>query len=169
MANNKYRLWLERFGLEYLRRLAEQNLSEEEIALRSGLELPTFRLWKRKYPDFAEALNLGREESDFGVIHALYKKATGHNVSLKKTYKLKRVEYDPDTGKKLREFEELATGVDETYVPADLSAEKFWLKNRQPNRWSEGEKTAENEEREEGGVVVIPQADKLDAKPEDSE
>ena len=101
---------------------------------------------------------------NFTHIKALYKKATGFNVGLKKTYKLKRVEYDPDTGKKLREFEELATGVDETYVPGDLNAEKFWLKSRQPDLWSEQAVAAEAEEAGECGVVEIPRADMLGDK-----
>ena len=157
----KYPLWRERFGLEYLRKLAEEGLPDEEIAARCGLELSLFRRWKKRISEFGEALQLGRAESDFHVVKALYNKATGFNVGLRKTYKLKRVEYDPDTGKKLREFEELATGLDETFVPGDLNAEKFWLKNRQPDRWCEQGERVEAEETTECGVVEIPQADTL--------
>lgn len=158
---DEYKLWLERFGLESVRKLAEEGFSDEEIAARSGLELSVYREWIKKNPDFAEAVDLGKSNSDFYVIKALYKKATGFNVGLKKTYKLKRVEYDPETGKKLREFEELATGVDETYVPGDLNAEKFWLKSRQPDRWSEQAERAESEESGQFGVVEIPNADSI--------
>ena len=160
-AITRYPLWRERFGLEYLRKLAEEGMPDEEIAARCGLELSLFRRWKKRIPEFAEALQLGKAESDFNVVKALYNKATGFNVGLKKTYKLKRVEYDPDTGKKLREFEELATGLDETFVPGDLNAEKFWLKSRQPDRWSEQAEKIESEEVTECGVVEIPPADAL--------
>ena len=122
MATNRYFLWLERFGLEELRRLAEDGYSEEEIAARCGLKPSVFNVWKKKFPEFAEAIMLGRKESDLGVVKSLYKRATGYNVALKKTYKLKRVDFDPDTGKKIREYEELATGIDESHVPADLKA-----------------------------------------------
>mgnify|MGYP002520258083 CR=1 FL=1 len=113
------------------------------------------------YPEFAEALALGRSGADYEIIRALYKKATGYNVAVNKTYKLKRVDYDPDTGKKLREYEELATGVDETYVPGDLRAETFWLKNRQSDRWSDRPEKEDGDGDSEGGIVVIPEADML--------
>ena len=160
MARTKYERWLEAHGLERIRRLADEGLSDDEIAVACGIELPTFRLWKRKYPDFAEALGLGKAGADYDIVKALYKKATGYNVAVDKTYKLKRVEFDPETGKKIREYEELATGVDTTHIPADLRAEMFWLKNRQPERWSErAEKEADGEG---GGVIEIPEADSID-------
>ncbi len=163
MRENKYELWSERYGVEELRRLAEEGLTDDEISIRVSLEVSVFRLWRRKYPDFDEAIRLGRSESDYSVIRALHRKATGFNVGLKKTFKLKRIEFDPETGKKLREYEELATGVDETYVPADLNAEKFWLKNRQGERWAEQNEKAATEEAEgETGVIQMPVADMLD-------
>ncbi len=163
MATNRYFLWLERFGLEELRRLAEDGYSEEEIAARCGLKPSVFNVWKKKFPEFAEAIMLGRKESDLGVVKSLYKRATGYNVALKKTYKLKRVDFDPDTGKKIREYEELATGIDESHVPADLKAETFWLKNRQGDRWCEGDyRDCGEDEDGMGGVVEMPPADRID-------
>ena len=161
MAKNNYELWLEKCGLEQVRRLAEEGMPLESIASAIGIKTATFRLWLKRYPDLAAAYALGSAESDYGVISALYKKAVGHSVPLKKTYKLKHVEYDPDTGKKLREFEELATGIDETFVPADLNAEKFWLKSRQPDRWGELVDKDCGEDGE-GGIVEIPAADSID-------
>ena len=104
------------------------------------------------------------------MVEALYKKAVGYNVSVAKTYKLKHVDYDPDTGKKIREYEELATGIDEDYIPGDLKAEAFWLKNRQPERWSERPSRLQSDgDGEGGGVVVIPRADSIDDEPDESE
>lgn len=163
MAKNQYEKWLERFGLESVRRLAEEGLSDEEIAMRSALDLRTYRRWMKKNPDFAEAVALGRSGADYAVVKSLYKKAVGYNVAVNKTYKLKRVDYDPDTGKKLREYEELATGVEETHVPADLRAETFWLKNRQADRWSDKPERGERDSDAEGyGLVEIPEADLID-------
>ena len=152
--------WISSFGLERLRLLAEEGCSEEVIAERSGVSIQTFRKWKKQHPEVSDALALGRRDADFRVISALYKKATGFNVELRTTYKLKRVEFDPDTGKKLCEYEELATGIDETYVPADLSAEKFWLENRQGEKWCRviGEGDGDGEH----GVLVMPEADMID-------
>lgn len=167
MAESKYAFFRERVSLETIRRLAEEGFSDEEIAMRCGLELSLLRQWRKKHLEFDEAIRLGRIESDYSVIRALYKKATGFNVGLKKTYKLKRIDFDPETGKKLREYEELATGIDETFVPADLNAEKFWLRNRQSERWHEQTDKGLGEENCEGGILEIPIADMLDEPQED--
>lgn len=163
VAKNKFERWRERFGLEYVRRLAEDGLSDEEIAARSGIELSTYRKWRTVYPQFAAAIELGRTGSDYAVVEALYKKAVGYRVPINKTVKLKRVEYDPETGKKVREYEELAVAVDESYVPPDLRAETFWLKNRQPERWQDKPEGTQDEESDGiWGGVEIPSADMID-------
>ena len=163
MAFSRYREFLEEHGLETVRRLAEDGFSAMEIAERIGIDEKCFVRWKRRHPDFAEAISLGKSAADYEVVRALYKKATGYNVALNKTYKLKKVDYDPDTGKKLREYEEIATGVDETYVPADLRAGTFWLKNRQPDRWRDRpERDVSDSEEEQRGTVELPEADSID-------
>lgn len=163
MAHSKYQIWRERYGLEYLRRLCEEGLPEEEVAARCALTLSVFRRWKREHPEFFAAIELGKSGSDYAVIEAIYKKAIGYSVKLTKKIKLKRVDYDPETGKKLREYEELADATDESYVPPDLKAGTFWLKNRQPERWQDRcEKESDGEENA-GGIVEIPVADMIDA------
>lgn len=164
MARSKYEIWKERFGLEYVRRLAEDGLPEEEIAIRSALTPSIFRRWKKRYPELLAALELGRSGSDFAVVQSLYKRAVGYSVKVSKTVKLKRVDYDPLTGKKLREYEELAPAVDEDYIPPDLRAEMFWLKSRQPERWTESA-TRDGEDVALGGVIEIPTADTIDPEP----
>lgn len=156
----RYRQWCDRFGFEFIRQLAEDGLSDSQIAERCGLSIDTFERWKKKYPKFLDAIEIGRKEADFSVVEALYKKATGYCVKTNKTHKLKCVDYDPTTGKKVKEYEELAVGIDESYIPPDLKAEIFWLKNRQPLRWSE--KGTEGNAEAEIGVVEIPQADMID-------
>ena len=161
--NRKYERFLEEVGLEDLREMSAAGLSNSEIAQRLEIDDRTFRRWRKKHSEFEEAIALGRGNADFKVVSALYKKATGYNVSLNKTFKLKKIDYDPDTGKKVREYEELATGVDETHVPADLRAETFWLKNRRGESWSDRpERQAGDDEDETGGIVEIPAACDID-------
>ena len=168
VAKSKFEHWCERYGLEYVRRLAEDGLPDEEIAIRSGIELSTFRKWRTLYPHFSAAIDLGRTGSDYAVVEALYKKAVGYRVPINKTVKLKRVDYDPDTGKKIREYEELAVAVEEDYIPPDLRAETFWLKNRQPDRWQDkpDSPTGEGEDAL-FGVVEIPPADMIGGSDDD--
>ena len=49
-----------------------------------------------------------------------------------KLFKVKRVEYDDQTGKKLREYEEIVQGTEEVYDSPSTTAQQFWLKNRMP-------------------------------------
>ena len=158
----KYREWCDKYGFDLLRRLAEEGNSDEEIAKKCGLDIEVFTRWKKKYHKFSDAIEIGRFEADFSVESALYRKAIGYNVKTPKTYKLKRVEFDPETGKKIREYEELEVAEDECYVPPDLRAEMFWLKNRQPRRWSEKVIGDADSEDSETGVVEIPEADRID-------
>ena len=156
-----YRRWCEKYGFEILRRLAEEGLSDDEIAERCELEIEVFQRWKKKYSKFCDAIEIGRQEADFSVVEALYKKATGYSVKTNKTHKLKCIDYDPTTGKKVKEYEALAVGVDESYVPPDLKAEIFWLKNRQPHRWKEKDVREADGEDSEVGIIEIPSADAI--------
>lgn len=88
------------------------------------------------------------------VEDSVYKRARGYKVAVKKTYKVKRVEYDPDTGKKMLEREELQTGIDEVHIPADVRASEYWLKNRSPERWSEQGGLPDAEEK--AGIILLP-------------
>ena len=162
-----YRRWCDQYGFEILRRLAEEGNSDAEIAQKCGLSIEVFERWKKKYQKFSDAIEIGRVEADFSVVSALYRKAVGYSVKTPKTYKLKKVDFDPETGKKVREYEELAVGIDESYVAPDLRAEVFWLKNRQPKRWCERGMGDDGGEGAETGVVEIPQADKIDEPDED--
>ncbi len=137
MAQGKYAKWLEEDNLTLLAGWARDGLTDEQIADNIGVGTSTLYEWKSKYPEISEALKKGKEIVDREVENALLKKAKGYTVELKKTFKVKRVEYDPDTGKKLCEREELVTGYDEAHIPADTTAQIFWLKNRRPDVWRE--------------------------------
>ena len=163
MRRTKFEAWSREYGLEFIRELAEDGYTDDEIARRAGLTPREFNVWRHRHKKLRDAIELGRREADFSVVEAVYKRATGYNVSTKKTHKLKRVDFDPVTGKKLREYEELATADDEDYIPPDLRASIFWLKNRQPDRW--GEKGLLTEAGE-GGIVELPRADSIDPVPE---
>lgn len=158
-----YEKWKQEYGLEYLRRFAEDGQTDFEIAESIGIKPAMLRRWKKKYPEVSEAIDLGRIGADFAVVKALYKKATGYKVKVNKTVKLKHSDFDPETGKKIRDYEELATAVDESYVPADIRAGLFWLRSRQPERWDKQESDTGTDF---SGVVEIPEADSIDGDDE---
>ncbi len=87
------------------------------------------------------------------VEDALYRRACGYKVKLKKSFKVKRVDYDSDTGKKISEREDLEAGFEEVHIPADVRVCAYYLNNRDPARWREHPK----EEGELlGGMVAYP-------------
>ena len=134
MAKSKADEWLEKDKLTLLEAWARDGLTDEQIANNMGISRSTLFEWRKNNQDISNALKKGKEVVDIEVENALYKKALGYNVLLKKTFKLKRIEYNDD-GKKIKEYEELVDGYDETHIPADTTAQIFWLKNRNPRKW----------------------------------
>ena len=94
------------------------------------------------------------------VEDALYRRACGYKVKLKKSYKVKTVEYDRDTGKKLAEREDLRDGFEEVHIPADVRVCAYYLNNRSPTRWREH--PAEAVERALDGVVGYPDMESIE-------
>lgn len=78
------------------------------------------------------------------VEDALYRRACGYKVKLKKSFKVKNVEYDRDTGKKIIEREDLKEGFEEVHIPADVRVCAYYLNNRDPSRWQEHPKEGED-------------------------
>ncbi len=93
--------------------------------------------------------------ADAMVERAFLDKCLGSVTSIAKNYKLKRVEYDPVTGKRVREYEELVCARDEVFVPSSTTAQMFWLTNRMGDRWQYRPRGGPSEE-DGGGIIVIP-------------
>ena len=87
------------------------------------------------------------------VENALYRRACGYKVKLKKSFKVKNVEYDRDTGKKVSEREDLKEGFEEVHIPADVRVCAYYLNNRDPGRWREHPK---EEDDVTMGMVAYP-------------
>lgn len=151
-SRGKYQEWLTEEGLAILAGWARNGLTKEEIAHNCGCSLSTLKDWCKKYPSISTAITRAREEADIIVENALFKSTQGYTVRLAKTYKLKRVEFDKETGRKVLEQEYLAEGFEETHVPANERAQEFWLKNRKPDVWRD--KPAEEDKDGDTSVEV---------------
>ena len=81
MAKGKYQYWLTDEGLTLLCGWAKDGLTDEQIAHNCGVSMATFYEWKKKYPDFSEALKNGKEVVDYQVENALYQKALHGDVT----------------------------------------------------------------------------------------
>ena len=105
---------------------AREGMIESDIAKKLGVSITTFEQYKKQYPEFLAALKRGKAPIDFEVESALLKRALGYTYTETK-----------------REIENLDNGVvlvkstTETIkeVVPDVTAQIFWLKNRNPQRW----------------------------------
>ena len=135
MAKSKAEKWLEPDGLLRIEGWARDGLTEEQIARNMGVSRSTLSDYKVKYPDILRAIKNSKEVADREVENALFKKARGYTVKLKKPMKVRHVEYDEVSGRKVAEYERIEYIEEEVHVPADTTAQIFWLKNRKPNEW----------------------------------
>lgn len=160
MARAKYQEWINDPDKKtLLSGWARKGLGDQQIAKNIGISRSTLNEWRKKYPDISDTLKKGKEVADAEVENALYLKCIGHKVQLKKTFKVKKIEYN-DAGKKIKEEENLETGEDEVYIPPDTKAIIFWLTNRMREDWKERQNTQmEQEETEESGVIMLAPAD----------
>lgn len=120
MAKGKYQRWLEPDGLIMLEGWAREGLTDEQIAHNMGCSRSTLADWRVKYPDISDALKRGKDVIDFEVENALLKRALGYS------YDEIMIE-DSDDGHKHR--------VTKKFIPPDVTAQIYWLKNRKPDRW----------------------------------
>ncbi len=111
----KYK-WNEK--LDLVKGWARDGLSNKQIAHNIGIHKATLYEWANKYSDFADALKKSKEVADYEVENALHKEATGY------FYKEQNVS---NTG----EVVEVRK-----YARPSVSAQKYWLNNRQRNKWN---------------------------------
>jgi len=132
---------------------ARERMIESDIAKKLGVSTSTFEQYKKQYPEFLEALKRGKAPIDFEVENALLKRAMGYTFTETK-----------------REIENLDNGVilvksvTETIkeVVPDVTAQIFWLKNRNSQRWRDVkgvEMTGKDGKDLYAGVIVLPAKD----------
>lgn len=158
MAEQKWRQWAEDASRQaVLCAWKRAGISDEEIAKKIGISRSTLSEWKRKYEPIRRALESGREFADRLVENSLFRMTQGYSVEVKKTFKVKKVEYED--GKRVSEKEELQTGTDTEYIKPDIRAIIFYLQNRKPEEWRRME---EQVQEEAGGRMVILSTDDLE-------
>ena len=131
----KYDQWLTEEGLLRIQGWARDGLTQKDIAKNCRISEYTLRQWRDKFPEIAEALRVGKDAADRVVENALYKSACGYTETIRKPMRIKTIEYDPETGKKVREVEKVVAVEEQIHFPAQVTAQIFWLKNRKPEQW----------------------------------
>lgn len=162
MPKSKYETHVLPF-LDKIEKMARKGATAKEIAKKLNVAYSSFKKYMdlgrkgdQRYADLAALYAQACEEPDDNVEASLYKLSTGYTTEVIKHYKIKRIEYDPDTGKRIAEYEELVPAKDEVHVPANVMAQRFWLTNRRGDRWKNEPANASSAADDEGGVIVIP-------------
>jgi len=93
---------------------------DRDLADFFGVCVRTIHRWKHDFPEFNEALILGKEAADERVVRSLYHRAIGYSFDSEKVF--------CDKGHIVR------TPTVEHVPPSDQAA-IFWLKNRRKDEW----------------------------------
>lgn len=119
--------WITYEGLVMIEGWARTGLVNKQIAKNIGITEQTLYNWLKKHPEISEALKKGKEVIDFEIENAMYKRALGYEAEDVKTYK--RID---GKGNETQHVEKT-----KKHIPGDVTAQIFWLKNRQPDKWNE--------------------------------
>jgi len=118
---------------------ARQGLNDKQVAKKLGISLSTYYQYQVDHSDFSEAIKKGKSPVDIKVENALLKRALGFE------YEEIHTEYrrlDKKKGGKSKEGEEpkaIPTMIKKIkkFIPPDVGACAFHLKNRDPKRWTD--------------------------------
>lgn len=107
--------------------------TDKELADFFNVSEQTINNWKKDESNgFFESIRAGKELADINVAKSLYKSATGYVAKRQKEVKYKTI--DEKTSKVVETYDIIDL---EEEVPPDTSAAKFWLSNRQRDKWSD--------------------------------
>lgn len=114
---------------EEIKALLSEGYSEKDVAKKIGVSYSTWKKHKGKIKDFSTLILTAREKQIKELEKSMYLQAIGFVKKVKKAMKLKNVEYDEETGKRLKEEETIAYYEEEIYIPPSQAAGAFLLKN----------------------------------------
>lgn len=105
---------------EQARKLAELGATDREIAEFFNVNERTLYRWVHEYPEFCQALKVGKDVADDRVERSLYRRAIGYSHDAVKIMQF--------------QGEEIVVPYVE-HAPPDVTACIFWLKNRRKAEW----------------------------------
>lgn len=135
--------WTTEENLKRLTGWARDGLTDKMIAEKKiGISERSFSRWKDKYPSIKSALKEGKAPVDTDVENAMLKSALGHRVKVRKPIKLKTTRRKD--GMEITE-EHVEYVDEEIYIPPQVVAQIFWLKNRKKDYWRDKPEPENNE------------------------
>jgi transposase len=122
MGRGRPSTYSKKFHPLLIEQMAQNGLTDEQMAEKLGISTGCFYKWKLKYPEIVEALKRGKQGPDDKVERSLFERACGYE------HKETKMFFDSKTGEVVKE--------DTTkHYPPDTAAAFIWLKNRRPKKW----------------------------------
>lgn len=112
--------------------MCRAGMIDTEIQKELGIAKQTFYTWRKKYPEFDEACRTSKNFVDSLVEDSLLKNALGYEAEEEKVI----TQIDAETGEEKLFKREIIR----KHIKGDTTAQIFWLKNRQKDRWSDVKK-----------------------------
>lgn len=117
--------------------LALAGLTEAEMANIIGVSVPGFNSWKKKHPDFLAALEAGRHEAVGVAAHSLFRAGVGFEHDAVKIIPNRVKEYDPETGRVIKEYTEIIEHPYTKKYPPNVTALLKFLAAKYPEVWGD--------------------------------
>ena len=135
----KFDEWLEPDNILRLTAWARDGYTHEQIAEKMGIRAKTLWQWRKRFDIIGNALKQGKEPYDIEIENALHDSAKGYFVTVKKPMKLRRVRQKAGEGRIEEEYVEYVD--EQQYIPPQVAAQIFYLKNRKAQDWREKRET----------------------------
>lgn len=132
LPRNRAEFYLTEDGKHLLRGWVRSGATNRDVAKAMGVHINTLLKWLKKYPALKDLMTRTKEVVDYEVEAALYKAAVGQNIKILRTNQ---------DGKTYECYE---------YIPPNVTAQIFWLKNRMPKYWRDKNITEVH-----GGLPVV--------------
>ena len=107
---------------ERARDLCARGATNPDLAGRFSVARSTIDLWIANHPEFAEAVQQGRDVADATAVESLFTRVTGYNHQAEKVFLYRG---------------EPRTATYTAHVPPESKACMYWLRNRRPADWRE--------------------------------
>jgi hypothetical protein len=102
------------------RELCARGATNPDLAGRFGVARSTIGQWIATHPEFAEAVQQGRDVADASAVESLFTRVTGYNYQAEKVFLYRG---------------EPRTATYTAHVPPETCM--YWLRNRRPEDWRE--------------------------------
>ena len=117
--------------------MAKYGLTDKQMAEALNITEQTINNWKQAHTAFFESLKSIKAQADTEVSQSLFKRATGYA-------------YNETTQEPTEDGGLMVTKVVTKQQAPDTTAQIFWLKNRQPDKWRD------KQELEHSGEIKMP-------------